>query len=1002
MNEENINIVVSFDYSQVEAGVKKIQEASDHITKATKGMFSGMDKEATRVTSASTKAFDAMTQRIEELSKQSDYLKNTVEYFSELTQEATKAAEAYRTIAEDKKEFAVLSAGDKNAQELLKEAQAAETLAKQYEKLAADMQAKLNAASTDVQLSTQNVSAVNELNNSYKELTQTINNVVTAFQGVNTTVVSTAEKVNTMGASFQKIASMENVSNKWHYAIKRMTSDLEEFDKGLRTNSSQVNSLVQRLSQLSRKFKETADNMRKAHKESNLLSKVFKGLLSYRIAKFLGDATAKAIAFSESIHTLKIAAGDSAKELYKFVNIVSEKFGLDKEEIISAVTAFKQMGRNMGLAAKQSNILARGFTLMAIDMQALYEIPLEDALSRLESVTTGYGRALKNEGMVASEAYLQEVALSLGITQRVASMSEANKLGLRYIAVMRQMENAQDEYAKTIESASNQLRVFKAQVSQTMTAIGSLFYSFVSKILPYVNGILMAIQAIIKVIAKLFGFELEKFEDSTGNIADSVGGIGDAAADASKKMKQLVAPFDELNILAEDTDDASGALGGLGGGLDSRILDAMKEYDSLYDKVRMKAHDVRDAIMHALGFQEQLNEETGELEWKWTGWDGMLQGLSDAWDKVVQWWDELDPGAKLATIFAAGWVAWLLEKGLSFLLTPFLPIGTTILSWLTSLLANIINVIVTNGAAIIAAVNWPIVAIIALIALIVAAIVDLWNNNEEFRDKVTKMLNTLWTKLKKLVDDIIKAFKKLIAWFTETFGPEINAFVQLLKDLWGDFRDFVGGIVLNILSFFEGFLDFLDGVFTLDIDKALTGLSEMFDSFSLAVANIFIFIKNSVFDIIDTMVNMAIRKLNELIESINSRLGKYGFHIPLIPEIDLKQFKSQYLDAKDLVGTGYSGYDDVWTYNEDYRVPEAYTYSWNPRDTREDFNVSGDSYRQNAYAGMSEFTASRGQDIVDKIIVQIGNTQVDAEIYKAATRGGQAAGLATVGGGFTG
>lgn len=913
MNEESINIVVSFDYSQVEAGAKKINHALDSITGQIDGVVANMH---------------SSTDAIEQQGR----------HFSELAKKATETAQSYYDLAKAQRELAVNPSEGKDPLEYIKAAQQMESLAKKYETIAAEMT---------------------------KEAT----------------------------SSFELFRSLANQnSTSIERRLKEFTRNFRDFDKGLKLNNIE-GGVVKPLKDVGDEAERTAKKVEKATGAVSLLKKGFKAFISYKVVKFLGDATAKAIAFYESIHTLKIAAGESAKELYKFVNIVSEKFGINKEEIISATTAFKQMSKNMGLATEQSNILARGFTLMAIDMQALYEISLEDALSRLESVTTGYGRALKNQGMMATNTYLQEIALSLGITERVASMSEANKVGLRYIAVMRQMENAQGEYAKTIESSSNQMRVFKAQVSQTITAVGSLFYNFVSKILPYVNGILMAIRAIIGVIAKFFGFKLEKFEESTGGIADNVGGIGDAASDAAKKMKQLVAPFDELNILSEDTADAGDTLGGLGGSLDPRILEAMKEYDSLMDNVRMKAHDVRDYIMHTLGFTEKLNEETGELEWTWNFGD-MVTGLQNAWNDIVLWWSGLDPGAKLASILITAFVGYLAISGLA-------SIVGTITTIITTIITMILSTITTYGTAIVGAVSLPVLAIIALIGLIVAAVIDLWNNNEEFRDKVTKMLDTLWAKLKKIVDDIKKVFNQLITWFMEKFGPDIDAAVQFLKNLWGDFRDFIGAIVLNLLSFFEGFLDFLDGVFTGDIDKALTGLNEMFDSFAVAIGNVFIFIGNAMIDAIDVAVNWVIDNINDFIESINDALGEFGIEIPLIPHIDLSAFKAEYIDVKDMVGTGYSGYDDAYTYNEDYRVGGS-TGGGSIRDSREDFKAGGDSYRQNAYAAMSEFTASRGQDIADKIIVQIGGTQVDAEIYKSAQRGGMAAGLQTVGGGFTG
>lgn len=986
MGENDIRIVVSLDDSEVRNSVKRLSNLGSNISKSMSGVFESATDEIAVFNTETAKALQSVLSKTQSLAE-----------------EAQVVVDVYKDAAEAAKTLAVTSAGTKAGDEALKEATKLDNLVKKYEKLSQVMQQRLAAVQAELQ-------QVFLANNSYTELSSNINGVATA--------------INSLGDKFNTI---ENYTSSVSSRIKQLTSDFDTFDKGLLLNNidgglvptlelvngavSRVTDSLGRVTEVSGEIKtpfsevaSTAEKVARAMQQVasesdksaksvskvtdavSLLKKGFKALVSYKVVKFLGDATAKAIAFSESIHTLKVAAGESAKELYKFVNIVSEKFGLDKEVIIRATTAFKQMGKNMGLATESSNILARGFTLMAVDMQALYEIPLEDALSRLESVTTGYGRALKNQGMMATNAYLQEIALSLGITERVASMSEANKVGLRYIAVMRQMENAQDEYAKTIESASNQMRVFKAQVSQTITAIGSLFYNFVSKILPYVNGILMAIRAIISVIAKFFGFKLEKVEESTGGIADNVGGIGDAASDAAKKMKQLVAPFDELNILSEDTADAGDTLGGLGG-LDPRILEAMKEYDSLYDKIRMKAHDVRDTIMHTLGFQEKVNEETGETEWEWQGWGALFKGLKDAWNQISEWWDNLSPGARLAAGLVGAFIGFMALSGIGSIVGSIVEIFT-----------GIATAVTTYAPVILGALSPMVIAIIGLIAAIGIAIADLWMNSEEFRNKVTVLVDQLVQKWQKAFDSINKFMAKLKKYVDMVFVPGMSIDKDILVEIWTDFRDTIGVLVLNILDFFNGFLTFMDGVFTADMGKILDGLAQMFGATFQGIYNLGVGLFNGVIDAANWAVNKFIDAINVMIDEYNAVAEVLGLPtLSNIASVDLEKYKLDFMDHVQLPPTDY---------NEDYRVLSKQTGDYN-----EDYRVGSkgdyklnDSYRGSKYAEYP--MGSNGESFFDnlkqEIIVTVGGTRVDAEIAKAVVRGMLANGAQTISGGFNG
>ena len=70
---------------------------------------------------------------------------------------------------------------------------------------------------------------------------------------------------------------------------------------------------------------------------------------------------------------------------------------------------------------------------------------------------------------------LQPIAESLGITESVKNMSQAEKEILRYIATLKQAKIAMGDLANTVESPSNQLKIFRQQLVETKVALSSLF-----------------------------------------------------------------------------------------------------------------------------------------------------------------------------------------------------------------------------------------------------------------------------------------------------------------------------------------------------------------------------------------------------------------------------------------------------------------------------------------------------------------------------------------------
>ncbi|MEG0553627.1 MAG: hypothetical protein RR533_08920, partial [Carnobacterium sp.] len=107
----------------------------------------------------------------------------------------------------------------------------------------------------------------------------------------------------------------------------------------------------------------------------------------------------------------------------------------------------------------------------------------------------------------------------------------------------------------------------------------------IGKIMPYINGFVMAIKETIKTFALFMGFKMPDSSNVTGTIMDNMetgaedfgaalGGAVDNANTgldkAKKTVDSLLAPFDKLNILQkpkEDTNTGSGAVGGTVGGL---------------------------------------------------------------------------------------------------------------------------------------------------------------------------------------------------------------------------------------------------------------------------------------------------------------------------------------------------------------------------------------------------------------------------------------------------
>lgn len=176
---------------------------------------------------------------------------------------------------------------------------------------------------------------------------------------------------------------------------------------------------------------------------------------------------------------------------------------------------------------------------------------------------------------------------------------------------------------RTIESPSNQLRIMNEQWERLSRAVGNVFLPILSKILPYLNAILMVLTEIISAIASLLGYDSEDFdyfENTTTSVKNLDDGIKGASASA-KKLKQGLRGFDKLNVITTPSSGGGGAGGGAGAtGINPKLMDAFNkafdDYQNKLSNVQMKATKIRDAIMEWLGFTKVIDEETGKVSFK--------------------------------------------------------------------------------------------------------------------------------------------------------------------------------------------------------------------------------------------------------------------------------------------------------------------------------------------------------------------------------------------------
>ena len=136
------------------------------------------------------------------------------------------------------------------------------------------------------------------------------------------------------------------------------------------------------------------------------------------------------------------------------------------------------------------------------------------------------------------------------------------------------------------------------------------------------------------------------------------------------------------------------------------------------------------------------------------------------------------------------------------------------------------------GAAI-GGISGPILAVIGVIALLVAAFVNLWKNNEDFR----KQMTAIWGSIKTTIADFVSGVKERLSGLSGTFSTVIgavkkvwNGFCQVLAPIFVAAFQTIQTVLKTVLGVITGLIDIFIGAFTGNWDQAWTGVKEIFSS----------------------------------------------------------------------------------------------------------------------------------------------------------------------------
>lgn len=317
------------------------------------------------------------------------------------------------------------------------------------------------------------------------------------------------------------------------------------------------------------------------------LGNLLKTAIGFKAIRGLANLGKSAIGFGSDIteieNVVDVSFGSMADEAYKFASTAKEQFGLSELAAKQYSGTMMAMMKSSGVAQDAASKMSISLAGLAGDIASFYNIDTDTAFQKIRSGISGEIEPLRQLGINLSVANMEAYALSRGITTSYNAMSQAEKVALRYNYLMSVTGDVQGDFVRTSGTWANQVRLLTLNFQSLSAVIGQ----------GLIAGILPAIQALNALMSKLMqaanvfrnfmyvlmGKKLKGSQSGVSDIVSNLGGIETAGDDASsglddatssaKKLKKAlsVLPFDQLNQLADNSDNSGTASKSLGSGL---------------------------------------------------------------------------------------------------------------------------------------------------------------------------------------------------------------------------------------------------------------------------------------------------------------------------------------------------------------------------------------------------------------------------------------------------
>jgi hypothetical protein len=213
------------------------------------------------------------------------------------------------------------------------------------------------------------------------------------------------------------------------------------------------------------------------------------GIAIGAIGAGLAKTVQTASSYAESVNAVNVAFGKSAQGIIDFGKTAATTLGVSQVDFNNAAVRFSAFAeRIVGAGGDASKFIAE-ISTRASDFASVFNIDVSEALQVFQSGLAGEAEPLKRFGINLLDSEVKAYAMANGIGAVGKELTQTEKVQARYGLLMQATSKTQGDFANTSDGLANQLRILKAEVSNTQIEIGNQLLPVMAELLPIVRDL---------------------------------------------------------------------------------------------------------------------------------------------------------------------------------------------------------------------------------------------------------------------------------------------------------------------------------------------------------------------------------------------------------------------------------------------------------------------------------------------------------------------------------